>query len=43
LIGSIIGLIALIYLIEKKSGGHAGLPFLNAGAIVGYLIGCIIG
>ncbi|HDD35970.1 MAG TPA: hypothetical protein ENF50_00680 [Archaeoglobus veneficus] len=43
LIGSTIGLIALIYLIEKKSGGHAGLPFLNAGAIVGYIIGCIIG
>ncbi|RLI79426.1 hypothetical protein DRP05_03980 [Archaeoglobales archaeon] len=38
MLGSIIGMIALIYLVEKKSGGHAGLPFLNGGAIVGYLI-----
>ena len=38
LIGSIVGLVALIYLVEKKSGGHAGLPFLNGGAIAGYLI-----
>ncbi|RLI71314.1 hypothetical protein DRO97_09985 [Archaeoglobales archaeon] len=38
LIGSIVGMIALIYLVEKKSGGHAGLPLLNGGAIAGYLI-----
>ncbi len=34
-----VGLIILMNYIEKKGGAHAGLPFLNTGAIIGYLIG----
>lgn len=34
-----IGLIILMRFVEEKGGAHAGLPFLNTGAIIGYLIG----
>ncbi|AGK61413.1 Uncharacterized protein conserved in archaea [Archaeoglobus sulfaticallidus PM70-1] len=38
LIGGVFGLVLLIYVLEKKEGAHPGLPFLNFGAIAGYLI-----
>ncbi len=34
-----IGLIFLMRYIERKGGAHAGLPFLNSGAILGYILG----
>uniref|UniRef100_A0A7C3UCT1 Presenilin n=1 Tax=Geoglobus ahangari TaxID=113653 RepID=A0A7C3UCT1_9EURY len=34
-----IGLITLMIFVERKGGAHAGLPFLNTGAITGYLSG----
>ena len=38
LIGGIIGLFVLLAVMERKSGAHPGLPFLNTGAIGGYII-----
>lgn len=38
LIGGTLGLMALLILMEKRAGAHPGLPFLNTGAIVGYLV-----
>jgi len=38
LIGGILGLISLIYMVEKREGAHPGLPFLNSGVILGYLV-----
>jgi len=38
LIGGVIGLLVLLYLMEKKSGAHPGLPFLNSGAIAGFIL-----
>ncbi|MEM3762136.1 MAG: presenilin family intramembrane aspartyl protease PSH [Archaeoglobaceae archaeon] len=35
--GGLIGLLLLIYFVEKKKGAHAGLPFINSGAIFGFL------
>lgn len=37
-LGSIFGLLLLIYVVEKKKGAHAGLPFINSGAIFGFLV-----
>ncbi len=42
LIGSFIGLLVLIAIAERKKRPHAGLPFLNFGAISGYFLGYII-
>jgi presenilin-like A22 family membrane protease len=42
LLGGIIGLFLLIYTVERREGAHPGLPFLNAGAIVGYLVYLIL-
>ncbi len=39
LIGGILGMIALLIVAEKFKRPHAGLPFLNAGAIIGFLVG----
>ncbi len=36
-LGSLIGFLILIYIVEKKGGAHPGLPFVNTGAIIGYL------
>ena len=36
LIGSLVGLVILLAIIEKKGGAHPGLPFVNFGAIVGF-------
>jgi presenilin-like A22 family membrane protease len=38
LAGGIVGLLLLLYLMEKKSGAHPGLPFLNSGAIAGFIL-----
>lgn len=37
ILGGLIGLLLLIYFVEKKKGAHAGLPFINSGAILGFL------
>jgi presenilin-like A22 family membrane protease len=37
LIGGIIGLFVLLSLMDRKAGAHPGLPFLNSGAIGGYV------
>jgi presenilin-like A22 family membrane protease len=36
LIGSLMGLVILLTIVEKKGGAHPGLPFLNGGAIIGF-------
>lgn len=41
IIGTLIGYVGLMAL-AFKGKPHAGLPFLNTGAIVGFLIGCAI-
>ncbi|MEM2787461.1 MAG: presenilin family intramembrane aspartyl protease PSH [Archaeoglobaceae archaeon] len=38
IIGGFFGLALLLYLVEKRKGAHAGLPFINTGAIVGFLL-----
>ncbi len=40
MIGTLVGYIALTFIIGKGKA-HAGLPFLNSGAIIGFLIGCM--
>ena len=42
LIGGVCGLVALIAIMEKREGAHPGLPFLNAGAIAGYLLSFLL-
>lgn len=37
-IGGLFGLLLLIYIVERKKGAHAGLPFINTGAILGFLL-----
>jgi presenilin-like A22 family membrane protease len=39
LIGAVIGLIALLTIAERFKKPHAGLPFLNCGAVIGYIVG----
>ncbi len=39
LIGGVLGMVTLLIVAEKFKRPHAGLPFLNAGAIIGYLVG----
>ncbi|MCS7119525.1 MAG: presenilin family intramembrane aspartyl protease PSH [Archaeoglobaceae archaeon] len=40
--GGFFGLLILIYIVEKKGGAHAGLPFINSGAIAGFAISNLI-
>ncbi|MET1124281.1 MAG: presenilin family intramembrane aspartyl protease PSH [Archaeoglobaceae archaeon] len=35
---SLLALAALLILIEKRGGAHPGLPFVNSGAIIGFLL-----
>jgi presenilin-like A22 family membrane protease len=42
LIGGFLGLITLLIVAERCKKPHAGLPFLNTGAIIGYIVGCCI-
>lgn len=42
ILGGLIGLLSLLFLIEKKKGAHAGLPFINSGAIIGFLLALAI-
>jgi len=42
LLGGVCGLIALIAIMERKEGAHPGLPFLNAGAILGFLLSFLL-
>ena len=42
LIGGALGLTALLILAEKFKRAHAGLPFINSGAILGFLLGCMM-
>ncbi|HET7324074.1 MAG TPA: presenilin family intramembrane aspartyl protease, partial [Halococcus sp.] len=39
--GTICGLIVLLWLV-MKGRAHAGLPLLNGGAILGYLLGAVL-
>ncbi|MCQ4153035.1 MAG: presenilin family intramembrane aspartyl protease [Archaeoglobi archaeon] len=38
ILGGFLGLILLLYLVEKRKGAHAGLPFINTGAVLGFLV-----
>ncbi len=38
LIGGLVGLMILLYIVEKRGGAHPGLPFVNFGAIAGFLL-----
>jgi presenilin-like A22 family membrane protease len=38
LLGGVLGLFVLLILMERRSGAHPGLPFINTGAIIGYLL-----
>jgi len=38
ILGGFLGLMLLLYLVEKRKGAHAGLPFINSGAVLGFLI-----
>ncbi len=40
--GTILGLLALLWMV-LKGRAHAGLPLLNGGAILGYLVGAVAG
>jgi presenilin-like A22 family membrane protease len=40
MIGTLLGLLALMFLV-LKGRAHAGLPLLNGGAILGYLVGAL--
>ncbi len=42
LVGSVMGLIVLLILVERRSGAHPGLPFVNFGAIAGFLLSVMI-
>ncbi len=42
LIGGLLGLMVLLYIIEKRGGAHPGLPFVNFGAIAGYFLGLAV-
>ena len=39
LVGSLAGLAGLQWFVHRHAGVHAGLPFVNGGAVAGYLIG----
>lgn len=42
LIGGFLGLMVLLYIVEKRGGAHPGLPFVNFGAIAGYFLGLAV-
>ncbi len=42
LIGGTLGMVALITVAERLNRPHAGLPFLNTGAILGFLLGLAV-
>jgi presenilin-like A22 family membrane protease len=42
ILGGFLGLFALICIVEKKGGAHAGLPFINFGAIAGFAFSMLI-
>lgn len=42
LLGALAGLYILMRYMEKREGAHAGLPFLNGGAVIGYFLGLLI-
>ncbi len=42
LLGGVIGMITLIVVAERFNRPHAGLPFLNAGVILGFILGLIL-
>ncbi len=42
LLGSVLALIILIRIVEKKGGAYPGLPFVNSGAIAGYLVSLLV-
>ena len=42
LLGGLIGMVALIIVAEKFRRAHAGLPFLNLGALIGFVVGMVI-
>ncbi len=42
LVGGLIGLLILLYIVERKGGAHPGLPFVNTGAIIGFLVSSTI-
>ncbi|MDD5502990.1 MAG: presenilin family intramembrane aspartyl protease, partial [Candidatus Thermoplasmatota archaeon] len=41
LVGALCGFVALMMFVMKGKA-HAGLPFLNGGAIAGYFIGALV-
>ncbi|MCX8172435.1 MAG: presenilin family intramembrane aspartyl protease [Archaeoglobaceae archaeon] len=42
ILGGFFGLSLLLYLLGRRKGAHAGLPFINTGAIVGFLFANLI-
>ncbi len=43
LIGSVIGLLILLYVVERSKKPHPGLPYLNSFAISAYVIFTLLG
>lgn len=43
LLGSLIGFAALQFLVQRRGGIHAGLPFVNSGAVAGFLVAVLFG
>jgi len=41
ILGTLVGLAGLLFLVAKGRA-HAGLPLLNGGAILGYLLGALL-
>ncbi len=41
LAGGVVGMAALLYVVRRFEGAHAGLPPLNAGVLLGYLAGAV--
>jgi len=39
ILGGFLGLLLLLTLMKRRKGAHAGLPFINTGAILGFLFG----
>jgi len=42
LLGGFVGLMLLLYIVEKRGGAHPGLPFVNFGAIAGFALGLLL-
>jgi presenilin-like A22 family membrane protease len=41
LLGGLVGVAALLFVVSRYEGAHAGLPPLNAGVLGGYLVGTV--